>query len=314
MCGQESIKPDHGPVQVITRNLDEIPEGATAPTGAAFLRGWDRFSLRHLLLWMIGIALATGYFRGLGAVRLAMADTVQRSQGVFLFDFFSAWLIGTLDVHDLTLAIAAGSILGLGTPAILTGPANSSFFEHPARILFSVCLALIGTAIASDLIWLVGDCSFFRPDPVTCSMVAAAIGFAWSLYALLKSRVGWAWRVAVLLICISYASSFCLDGQLASVFLPTSSLNAGRRYASYVFYTPYSVENFKVSGVAETLLGCGIAFAVLVAGIIEITVGRFKDWRTWTATLVIPICIVLIATPWIYEMVRSYRLDQMSGV
>ncbi len=314
MIGQESIKPNHGPVQVLTRNLDEISEGAIPRTGAAFLRGWDRFSLRHLLLWMIGIALATGYFRGLGAMRLAMTDRVQRSQGGFLFDFFSAWLIGTLDVHDMTLAIAAGSILGLGTPAILTGPANSRFFEHPARILFSVCIVLVATAIAYDLIWLVGDSSFLHPDPVTSSMVAAAVGFAWSLYALIRSRVGWAWRVAVLLICISYASSFCLDGQLASVFLPTSSLGAGRTYASYVFYTPYSIENFRVSGVVETLLGCGIAFAILVAGIIEIAVGRFKDWRTWTATLVIPICIVLIATPWIYEMVRSYRLDQSSGV
>ncbi len=314
MIGQESIKPDHGPVQVLTRSLDVISEGATTPTGAAFLRGWDRFSLRHLLLWMIGIALATGYFRGLGAIRMAMMDTYSRSEGSFLSDFFSAWLVGTLEYQDTALAIAAGSILGLGMPAILTGPANSKFFEHPARILFSVCIALVGTAIASDLIWLGGDGTFLYLDPVTCSMVAAGVGFVWSLYALLRSRVGWAWRVAVLLICLSYASQFCLDGQLASVFLPTSSLGAGRRYASYDFYTPYSVENFRVSGVAETLLGCGIAFAILVAGILEIAVGRFKDWRTWTASLVIPICIVLIATPWIYEMVRSYRLDPLSGV
>lgn len=281
--------------------------------GTVFLRGWDRFSIRHLLLWMIGIAFATGYFRVLEATRITMNRMHQSSEGGFLFDFLSSWLVGSLAYQDTTLAIAAGSIVGLGIPAILTGPAHSRFFEHPARVLFAVCMALVALSVVQDLIALGIDGPFSHLNPVTCSMVAAAFGLAWSLYALIQSRVGWVWRVAVLLICLSYASNFFFDGHLASVFLSSSTLNAGRRYASYDFdfYTPYSIENFKACGVVEMLLGCGTAFSILVAGVIEIAVGRFRDWRTWSATLVIPMCITLIASPWIYEMYRSY---QMSGV
>ena len=51
---------------------------------------------------------------------------------------------------------------------------------------------------------------------------------------------------------------------------------------------------------------------LVLAGMTEIAMGKFKDWRTWTATLVIPICVILSATPMVFELVRSYQLEQTS--
>ena len=97
-------------------------------------KGWDRFNVRHLLLWMAAIAFAIGGFRGFKA----MHSTIDSQ-----WPFLAAWFRASLDFQDYMTAITAGSILGLGIPAVMTGPANSKFSEHPARVLFALCISLI---------------------------------------------------------------------------------------------------------------------------------------------------------------------------
>ena len=53
----------------------------------------------------------------------------------------AAWFNARLDFQDYMTAITAGSILGLGIPAVMTGPENSKFSEHPARVLFALCIS-----------------------------------------------------------------------------------------------------------------------------------------------------------------------------
>ena len=107
---------------------------------------------------------------------------------------------------------------------------------------------------------------------------AAAIGFIWSLYATIRSRVSLIWRVAILLICLSYAYNFFYGYELLGV----SSFASGR------IYTPYSIDDHY--GTMTILLSGSIALVLVLAGITEISIGKFKDWRTWTATLVIGVC------------------------
>lgn len=246
---------------------------------------------------MFGITIATGVARGLRALNVAISESYGSRDPLLLLDFFKAWFVGSIDYQDMALAIAGGSIVGLGIPAVLTKPENSKFLEHPARVLFALSIALIILGVAQNLLSAGIFGSNFQPDALVCMLGAAATGFVWSLYATVRSRVSLIWRVAILLICLSYAYDFYYGCQLLGAF------------ASGRIYTPYSIDHY---GTMTILLSGSIALVLVLAGITEIAIGKFKDWRTWTATLVIPICVILSATPMVYELVRSYHLEQTS--
>jgi len=248
---------------------------------------------------MFGIAIATGVARGLRALNVAINESYGSRDHLLLLDFFKAWFVGSIDYQDMALAIAGGSIVGLGIPAVLTKPEKSKFLEHPARVLFALFIALIILGVAQNLLAAGIFGPNFHPNPLVCMLGAAATGFVWSLYATVRSRVSPIWRVAILLICLSYAYDFYYGFQLLGV----TSFASGR------IYTQYSIDLYCTMTI---LLNGSIALVLVLAGITEIAMGKFKDWRTWTATLVIPICVILIATPMVYELVRSYQLEQTS--
>ena len=267
----------------IDSSWDVIDDAAPAQRNSiaqVLWKGWDRFNVRHLLLWMAAIAFAIGAFRGFKAMR----NTFQSES-----PFLAAWFNASLDFQDYMTAITAGSILGLGIPAVMTGPGNSKFSEHPARVLFALCISL-------TILILVQHASGI--DPLLGMLGVSVTGFIWSFYALIRPKIGWAWRVAILMVCLSCAWDFFYAFQLISSTTP--KFLSLRQYASYA--------------IVSILLGAGFSLMILIAGSLEIVFGKFKDWRTWTATIVIPVCALLFALPLLYEMVRGYRLEHPAGL
>jgi len=285
------------PKPAIDSSWDVINDEAPAQRNSiaqVLWKGWDRFNVRHLLLWMAAIAFAIGAFRGFKAIH----STIE-SQSPFL----AAWFSASLDFQDYMTAITAGSILGLGIPAVMTGPANSKFSEHPARILFALCISLI-------ILILVQQAS--GVTPILGMLGVSATGFVWSFYALIRPKIGWAWRVTILMVCLSCAWDFFYACQLTPSTTP-KFLSRGP-FASYTVYVSYSFEGMWLNSIVSILLGAGFAIMVLISGGLEIVFGKFKDWRTWTATIVIPVCALLFALPLLYEMVRGYRLEHPAGL
>ncbi len=277
----------------VESNWDVTQEEPSRPRSSfakVILNGWDRFNVRHLLLWMVAIALAIGATRGLKAVNYATHS---------LSSFLSAWFSVSLDLHDYMTSISAGSILGLGIPAVMTGPVKTKFSEHPARVLFALCISFVLLNLAQRA---------SNIDPLLGMLGTAATGFIWSFYALIRPRIGWAWRAAILLVCLSCVWDFFYGCQLVP-FTSQKFLSRGA-FASYPIYVPYTIESIGQHASVSILLGAGLAFMVTVAGSIEIAFGRFKDWRTWTASIVIPICLMVSAIPLVVELVRGFLLEQ----
>jgi hypothetical protein len=289
---RQSSEANEHPKQTPESSWNAILEDAPAqrPSFSTLLTGWDRFNVRHLLLWMAGIAFSIGAFRCFKAMRLAVP--VPSS-------FFESWFLVSLDFDDYVNAIAVGSILGVGIPAVLTGPPNSKFSEHPARVVFALFIALATLKLAEH---------FTGVDSLLGMAGIAATGFVWSLYALVRPKIRWAWRWALLLVCFACAWDFYF---VCQIVLMTSQLTTGG-LSPMVRYTPFSiVEQYAL---VATLLGAGIIISIGLAGILEIARGRFKDWRTWTVMFIIPISVLLNATPLLYQILRSYQLQQPIGL
>ena len=251
-------------------------------------------AMSHASVGGVAIAFAIGAFRGFKAMHSTFG-----SQSPFL----AAWFSVSLDFQDYMTAITAGSILGLGIPAVMTGPANSKFSEHPARVLFALCISL-------TILILVQNASGI--DPILGMLGVSATGFVWSFYALIRPKIGWAWRVTILLVCLACAWEFFYAVQLIPFATP-KFLSSGL-LASYPIYVPYSFEAMWLNSIVSILLRAGFSLMVLIAGSLEIAFGKFKDWRTWTATIVIPVCVFLFALPLLYEMVRGYQLEHSVGL
>lgn len=251
------------------------------------LEGWERFGTRHIFLWMFSIAVSTLVFQCLDAIQNSLhGASWVRNVGI------------SANSIPLTLvAMSAGTILGLGLPVILTGPKESLFLEHPARVLFTLfasltLLDIVAKCLSSSMSSALGSMNELA---VAAGMVAT--GFIWSMYALIRPRIGWIWRFATLLCCLALANDFAFLCQIIS-----ASNATGGRFMPYV-QAPHL---FAIVSVGGTL---AIACTILVAGCVEILLGKFKDWRVWLATFVLPACLILSQSPSFFELLRSHQID-----
>ena len=251
------------------------------------LEGWERFGTRHIFLWMFSLAASTFVFQCLKAFENSLHGAAwERNDG-----------FSTSSVPSTLVAMSAGTILGLGLPVILTGPKGSFFLDHPARVLFTLFSSL-------TLLDLVARCLNSSMSSGLGSMnelsIAAGIiatGFVWSVYALVRPRIGWIWRFSILLCCLALANDFAYLCQVIS-----ASNSAGGRLMPYV-QAPHLFAIVSVGG------SIAIACVILFAGIVEIVFGKFRDWRVWLATLVLPVCLILSQSPSVFELLRSYQID-----
>lgn len=270
--------------------FSEDPSAALPAPGAwkrIVLEGWERFGTRHIFLWMFSLAVSTFVFQCLDAIENGLhGASWARNDG------FSANSI------PLTLvAMSAGTILGLGLPVILTGPKESLFLEHPARVLFTLfasltLLDLVARCLSSSMSSALGSMNDLA---VAAGMVST--GFIWSVYALIRPRIGWIWRLATLFCCLALANDFAFLCQIIS-----DSNATGRRFMPYV-QAPHLFAIVSVGG------SLAVACTILVAGIVEILFGKFRDWRVWLATFVLPACLTLSQSPSVFELLRSYQID-----
>ena len=251
------------------------------------LAGWERFGTRHIFLWMFSLAASTFVFQCLKAFENSLHGAAWERN-----DAFSA-----SSVPSTLVAMSAGTILGLALPVILTGPKGSFFLDHPARVLFTLFASL-------TLLDLVARCLSGSMSSVLGTMnelaIAAGIiatGFIWSVYALVRPRIGWIWRFAMLLCCLALANDFAYLCQVIS-----ASNAVGGRLMPYV-QAPQLYAIVSVGG------SIAIACTILVAGIVEILFGKFRDWRVWLATLVLPVCLIFSQSPSVFELLRSYQID-----
>lgn len=265
-------------------------------------KGWERFGVRHILLWMLGIAFATLVFRSINALGIAITESGE-SQTWTIFTFMAALRSQRLDLVDLTHSIAAGSILGLGLPTIFSGPANSKFLEHPARVLFALFTSFVMVEMLQKLLVVGAFGQGFQPDHYVSLLGGLSCSFIWTTYAVFRSRVSWRWRMVLVLICVSVAFEFAITLQ---VFRLTggSSSNSTRWLSNSVYNNVFwqSALVMVVEGV--------VLLALMCSGIIELAFGRFKDWRTWAVSFVIPASTLTANAPMIYEMYRAYLMEQ----
>lgn len=252
------------------------------------LEGWERFGTRHIFLWMFSLAASTFVFQCLNAYQNSLNGAAWTQN-----DGFS-----NSSIPSTLVAMSSGTILGLGLPVILTGPKGSFFLEHPARVLFTLFLSL-------TLLDLVARCLSSSMSSVLGSMNELAIaagmiatGFIWSVYALVRPRIHWLWRFATLLCCLALANDFAYLCQIISA----SNVVGGGRYMPYVQDTHL----FAIVSVSGTI---AIACAILIAGTVEILFGKFRDWRTWLTTLVLPVCLIFSQSPSVFELLRSYQIE-----
>ena len=251
---------------------------------------WDRFGTRHIFLWMFSLAASTLIFRSLNAFQNS-----NNGVGWERNDGFSAF-----SISETLVAMSTGTILGLGFPILLTGPKGSRFLEHPARVLFTLfvsltLLALMARAISASMSSVLQSTS---EQAMAAGMVAT--GFVWAFYALIRARIGWLWRLAILLCCVSLANDFVYVCQI------TISTNA----ASAVRNIPY-VNDPNLYAVVSIAGTSAMAIAMILAGVVELTIGTFRDWRTWITTMVLPICLILSQSPSAYELFRSYQIESL---
>ena len=252
------------------------------------LEGWERFGTRHILLWMFSLAATPLVFQCLNAFQNSLNGAAwSRNDG------FSA-----NSIPSTLVAMSSGTILGLGLPVILTGPKGSHFLEHPARVLFTLfvsltLLDLVARCLSSSMSSVLGSMNELA---IAAGMIAT--GFIWAVYALVRPRIGWLWRFATLLCCLALANDFAYLCQVISA----SNVVGGGRYIPYVQDTHL----FAIVSVGGTI---SIACAILIAGTVEILFGKFRDWRIWITTLVLPVCLILSQSPSVFELLRSYHIE-----
>ncbi len=251
------------------------------------LEGWERFGTRHIFLWMFSIAASTFVFQCLNAFQNSLnGATWARNDGFY-----------TSSIPSTLVAMSSGTILGLGLPIILTGPKGSLFLEHPARVLFTLLasltlLDLVARCLSSSMSSVLGSMNELA---IAAGMIAT--GFVWAVYALVRPRIGWLWRFATLLCCLALANDFAYLCQIIS-----ASNGVGGRFMPYVQDTHL----FAIVSVGGTI---AIACSILIAGTVEILFGKFRDWRSWLATLVLPVCLIFSQSPSIFEVLRSYHIE-----
>jgi hypothetical protein len=255
----------------------------TSNKGAA--EGWTRFGVRHVLLWMTVVALFA---------------SLVRLDSAFLGE---DWGYPDAGVDEILIACAGGTIVGLGLPIVLTGPTHTQFLDHPARVLFALLTSLVALGAIQRL---TGNGFLFGVDGLSFEMGVSATAFVWALYASIRSRIGWLWRIAMILICLQCILDFVSLARLMSV----SSAIGTRRYASYIA----ELQSFDFDLIQLFVIPVAIAMCVFLAGVVEMFLGRFKDWRTWIAMTVVPVCLIVCLVPVGVELWRSHQLDIQTRV
>ncbi len=271
------------------------PSNASTDKGdGAWRDAWNRFGLRHFLSWMTGIAVAHGTSRMTEAMRMAYDRT-----GVVDWNYpyaaFVAWLDFRPTTDQFLDAILLGSILGLGLPAVLSKPKETEFWKHPARVVFALCLAFIAIRWSVELL----STGLFGPRLRAHAQVAwlggLATGLTWSIYALVRSRVGILWRFGLAAIVIGTIGEFYFNG-IEAMALQQS-----------VVSTKTIMNNEKLHIVSSLTCAAVTTLFFLLACVVELTRGKCRDWRVWSLTAMIPFLLIVGTWRTVYELLRAYQ-------
>ena len=261
--------------------------------------GWNRFGVRHFLVWMIGIGAMGGILRAIEALRFAY-DQTGSLDADYLRRFLQAWPIVRLNVDDLAGMFVYGSILGLGIPAALTKPPNTEFWRHPGRVHFALACAMTSLAIGVQLLGTGLFGSILRSEENLSLLGGFGTAFVWSFYTMIRSRTRLVWRLALFLITLSIATEFCLTAyqgvMLRQTTLPSTSI--------------IKLEQTHV--LASIGAGVLIVLALIAAGIIELMIGRYRDWRVWSMTFLMPVAYLVASSSLYYELCRAYKFGSFS--
>jgi hypothetical protein len=206
-------------------------------------------------------------------------------------------------IEEILIAMVGGTIVGLGLPIVFTGPEKTRFLEHPSRVLFALLMGMVGLGAIQRFTF---NGNLVGVDGLAFEMGVSATAFVWALYASIRPSIGWLWRGAMILICLECLLDFILLLRLIGF----SSMIGGRRYASY----DAAFQNFDLELIQLLTLPAVIAFTVFLAGLVEVLFGRFRDWRTWVAMTVIPMCLIVGLVPVGIQLWRSYQIDVQSRV
>lgn len=251
---------------------------------------WDRFGLRHFLLWMTSVALMNALWRILTQFEHSLAGG--GPLGAALLNLFQLAAVDRLDAQQAIVASGFGSLLGLGLPAVLARYPEATFWHHPGRVIPALFLTLNGTAWIASAFGVLFYQGWFEGSQLLMQMGAASTNLVFALYALMRSRLGILWRLALVLVVFMV----CFE----IIFSASELLN---RMNSRIRITDWMMAYLALQG----LLG----FVLMVSGCMEWMVGKRSDWRTWIAALGVPVTLLCLQAPWIWELYRAYRLNNL---
>lgn len=246
---------------------------------------WSRFEVRHLILWttlvacMIGGVRVWRFLEGAGFAPKSLTSLAGTGEWNEPFR-----------QNEILVAFALGTLLGLGLPATLSPSPGIPFWSHPARVVFGLALAVVTTIFATSLASPFLFPGMVEQGGMILQLGAASTYLVFSIYVLLRSRVGLLWRLAlflwVLMVCLEIASLIIQFGYpMAQVSDPAVVISS-------------------TLGMMLVLIG-----TLMIAGIIELLAGKHKDWRVVSVTLMLPLCLLCFHFPLFDVLYQAYLYD-----
>jgi len=232
-----------------------------------------RWSIAHLLFWTLSVALMHQVLRFLPGMGSGGGSSAEQTM----------------------LALAYGTVVGIGGPAILVPHGAVRFWEHPARILWGLSVAMVVLDLCQQCLadeWRVYTEGI--PPSEACAMGAHCTAAVWSLYALTRSKISLGWKFGLALLVIDQCVRFFLLG---------FSVLFSRGVRGMTAWDPIVLQ--VTLGAAMSLIVC--LYWMVMAGI-DWWTGKHRDWQSATLLWLLPAITLAPLIPGLYELYRGWRL------
>lgn len=242
----------------------------------------ERFGIRHMMIWMLAIALTSSlyrFFQGLEQLFLQRGTLEQTG----LRDWIEAWIHVGLTAENARKSLAGGSVIGLGFLVLRGRSSGTDFWREPARVIFALTVALTSLEVIkyACLFGWVDRRSLASQSVEPISMGVASTAFVWTLYTALRCRFGWIWRLAIFFLALAMLADvfFVGAGMVTRFRAPLANPGGNRTWSLHL--------------VSFAGLGLASITTFALAVVMEVTRGKYRSWQTW-CTLAVPASILLL--------------------
>lgn len=249
---------------------------------------WDRFGIRHLILWTGAVAISIGFVKFFVVFEQAMLGGSNLADGVV----YGFRYQNPIRPTELLYALAIGTLFGIGTPAAMARSTSIPFWKHPGRVLLALFVATASITLGFTFLGFSLFSGYQERSQILMQLGASSTYLVFALYALFRSRIGVLWRLSLLAWILVIILKICLHTMELAV--PASSTTTLTRFVLILLGSQFLC-----------------AALILISGVVEILLRRVNDWRVWLATFFLPLYLFAMHYALIEVVYQAYRLNNL---